>query len=132
MPGMSNYLEAALLNEVLRNTNYTPPAKVYLALYTSDPTDADVGTEVNGNAYARQEITFGAPAQVDDKATCVNSADVVFPIATGAWGNITHVGVRDALTGGNLLVSGQLQYSKDIQLNDQFKILAGGLTINLT
>jgi len=62
MSEMSNYLENALINATLRNTSYTSPATVYLALYTSDPTDADTGTEVTGNAYVRQSITFGAPS----------------------------------------------------------------------
>ena len=53
MSEMSNYLENALVNAVLRNTSYTSPATVYLALYTSDPTDADAGTEVSGTSYAR-------------------------------------------------------------------------------
>lgn len=48
MAEMSNYLENALINATLRNTSYTSPATVYLALYTSDPTDADSGTEVSG------------------------------------------------------------------------------------
>ncbi len=46
MAEMSNYLENALINVTLRATAYTAPTTVYLALYTSDPTDADTGTEV--------------------------------------------------------------------------------------
>jgi hypothetical protein len=53
MAEMSNYLEDALINATLRNTSFTSPAVVYLGLYTSDPTDADTGTEVSGNAYAQ-------------------------------------------------------------------------------
>ena len=41
MAEMSNYLENALINATLRNTSYTTPTTVYVALYTSDPTDAD-------------------------------------------------------------------------------------------
>ena len=45
MAEMSNYLENALINATLRNTGYTSPTTVYLALYTTDPTDADAGDE---------------------------------------------------------------------------------------
>lgn len=61
MAEMSNYLENALLNAVLRNTSYTSPSTVFVALYTSDPTDAGSGTEVSGGSYARKSVTFGSP-----------------------------------------------------------------------
>ena len=56
MAEMSNHLENALINAVLRNTSYTSPTTTYLALYTSDPTDADTGTEITGGSYVRQAI----------------------------------------------------------------------------
>ncbi len=95
MAEMSNYLENALINAVLRNTSYTSPATVYLGLYTTDPTDADTGTEVSGNAYARQSITFGAPSN----GVTTNTAAIEFPQATGSWGTVAYVGIRDASTG---------------------------------
>jgi len=52
MAGKSDYLENKVLDHVLRNTSYTPPATVYLGLFTANPTDAGGGTEVSGNAYA--------------------------------------------------------------------------------
>jgi hypothetical protein len=75
MAEFSNYLENALINAVLRNTTYTSPATVYVSLYTSDPTDADSGTEVSGGSYARTAVTFGAPSN----GVSTNSADVTFP-----------------------------------------------------
>lgn len=122
---MSNYLENALINAVLRNTAFTSPAKVYLALYKSDPTDADTGTEVSGGSYARQEITFTAPSN----GVTSNAADILFPAATSSWGTITHVGIRDALTAGNLLYFGPLTTSKAIASADQFKVLANQLSV---
>ena len=62
MAEFSNYLENALINAVLRNTSYTSPTTVYVSLYTTDPTDADSGTEVSGGLYARTAVTFGAPS----------------------------------------------------------------------
>ena len=127
MAEMSNYLENALVNAVLRNTAYTSPTTVYLALYTSDPTDADSGTEVSGSAYARQAITFGAPSN----GVTTNSAAIEFPQATGSWGTITHVGIRDALTTGNLLFHTPLDASKTIATGDVFRVAIGSLSVTL-
>lgn len=131
MGAMSNHLETALLNMVFRNIAYTRPTTVYVALYTTDPTEADSGTEVAGGAYARQAVTFNAPTQVGTAATISNSADVSFPVATANWGTITHVGVRDATTAGNLLYYGPVTNSRSILTNDQLKFLSGELVLSL-
>lgn len=128
MAEMSNYLENALINATLRNTSYTSPTTTYLALYTSDPTDADTGTEITGGSYVRQPITFGAPSN----GTSTNSAAVEFPQATADWGIISHVAIRDAVTSGNLLFHTALDASKTINNGDVFKITAGNLSVQLS
>lgn len=128
MAEMSNFLETALINAVLRNTSYTSPTTTYLALYTSDPTDADTGTEISGGSYARQAITFGAPSN----GTSTNSAAVEFPQATADWGIISHVAIRDAVTSGNLLFHTALDASKTINNGDVFKITTGNLSVQLS
>ena len=128
MAEFSNYLENALINAVLRNTSYTSPATVYVALYTTDPTDADTGTEVSGNAYARQSVTFSSPSN----GVTSNSAAVEFPQATGSWGTVAYIGLRDASSGGNLLFHTALDASKTIATGDVFRIAAGSLTVTLT
>jgi hypothetical protein len=128
MAEMSNYLENALINATLRNTSYTSPATVYVALYTTDPTDADTGTEISGNGYARQSVTFGAPSN----GASTNSAAVEFPQATGSWGTIAYIGLRDASSGGNLLYHSPLDASKTISTGDVFRISAGNLSVTLS
>jgi hypothetical protein len=128
MAEMSNFLENALINATLRNTSYTSPATVYVALYTTDPTDADTGTEVSGNGYARQSVTFGAPSN----GASVNSGAVEFPQATGSWGTIAYIGLRDASSGGNLLYHSPLDASKTISTGDVFRISAGNLSVTLS
>lgn len=124
---MSNYLENALINGTIRATSYTAPSVVYLALYTSDPTDADVGTECSGGSYARQSITFGAPSN----GASTTTADITFPQATTSLGTVAYIGIRDALTAGNLLYHTPLDTSKVIDVGDIFKIAAGSLTVTL-
>ena len=125
MAEMSNYLENALINVTLRNTSYTTPTTVYLGLYTSDPTDADTGTEVTGNAYVRQSITFGAPSD----GVSTNSAAIEFPQATGSWGTVAYIGIRDASTAGNLLFHTPLDASKTIATGDVFRLAIGSLSV---
>lgn len=127
MSKFSNYLENALVNAVLRNTSYTSPATVYVGLYTTDPTDANTGTEVSGNAYARQSATFGAPSD----GVTTNSAAIEFPQATGSWGTVTHIGILDAPSGGNLLFHAPLTASKTIATGDVFRIASGSLSVTL-
>jgi hypothetical protein len=128
MSEISNYLENALINVTLRNTAYTTPTTVYLALYTSDPTDADTGTEVSGGDYARQSITMGAPSN----GVSTNSAAIEFPQCTVAWGTVAFIGIRDALTTGNLLYHSPLTTSKAIDVGDIFKISVGSLSVQLS
>lgn len=124
---MSDYLETALLNHVCRGIAYSAPTSLYLALYTSAPTDAGGGTEVSGGGYARQPVTFGAPSNGQ-----VTTTDAIeFPVATADWGTIVAIGVFDDETGGNLLFYGNLDASKQIFAGDQLRILAGNLTISL-
>jgi len=126
---ISNWLSAQLLNAALRNTAFTPPATVYLALYTSDPTAADTGQEVSGGGYARQVITFNAPALENGRQTVKSAADVQFPVATANWGLVTHVGLRTAATGGNLLWSAPLPSQRTIESGDNPKFLAGSTLV---
>ena len=127
MAEMSNYLENALINGTLRGTTYTAPTTTFLALYTSDPTDADTGTEVSGGSYARQSITMGAPSN----GASTNSTAIEYPQCTADWGTVAFVGIRDAVTGGNLLYHTALDTSKVIANGDIFKITAGNLSVTL-
>jgi hypothetical protein len=127
MAEFSNYLEDALINATLRNTTFTSPSVVYLGLYTSDPTDANTGTQVSGGSYARQAVTFGAPSN----GVTTNSAAIEFPQATASWGTVTHIGILDALTSGNLLYHTPLDTAKTIDSGDIFKISIGNLSVTL-
>jgi hypothetical protein len=127
MTQISNYLENALINATVRATSNTSPSTVYAALFTSDPTDANTGTEVSGGSYARQSITFGSPSN----GVSSNTADLTFPTCTLTWGTITHFGIYDALTSGNLLYHAPLTTSKTISTGDNFKIATGNLTLTL-
>ena len=128
MSEMSNYLEQALINVTLRGTAFTAPTTIYVALFTSDPTDAGTGTQVSGGSYARTAVTFAAPSD----GISLSNADCTFPQATASWGTVSHIGLFDALTSGNMLYYTPLDVSKTIDTGDIFKILSGSLSVQLS
>lgn len=127
MAGKSDYLENKILDHVLRNTAYTSPTTVYMALYTAAPSDTGGGTEVSGNAYARTAITFSAAAS----GAITSSAVVTFPTPTpSGWGTVTHFGIFDASSAGNLLYWDALTVSKTINSGDEVKFPAGDIDVS--
>lgn len=127
MAGLSDYAENKLLDHVLGKTSFTMPTNVRVALFTAAPSDAGGGTEVSGGSYARQAIVVNSSS---GGATNPN-ADVVFPVATASWGTITHVGIFDATTGGNLLMWAALTTSKTIASGDQLVFPAADLDFSI-
>lgn len=105
MSAFSDYLEGALLDHIFRNTNYTRPANIYVALYTGAPTDAGGGTEVSGGSYARQAVATGASSgwNAPSGGLVDNNAAITFPTATANWGKIVAAALLDASSSGNLL-----------------------------
>lgn len=125
MAALSDYLEAALLNEVLRNVGYTPPATVYLALFTTATTDAGGGTEVTGGSYARQSITFSAASG----GATSNSGAVSFSSMPAV--TVTHAAIMDASTAGNMLFHGPLTASKTVGAGDTLTFAIGDIDVTL-
>lgn len=119
----SYYLDNSFLNAALRQTAYTSPVSVHVALFTVAPTVLGGGTEVVGGAYARQTVTFSAPVNGQSS----NTVDVLFPVATVAWGTIVAFGVYDASSGGNLLYFNALSTPRSIEINDQVRFPSGQL-----
>lgn len=100
MAGKTDYLENRILDHFFNAVASTAPANIYLALFTVTPSDAGGGTEVSGNAYARQSISFGAAAA----GQVANDVVVNFPAASpSAWGTIVAVAIFDASSAGNML-----------------------------
>lgn len=128
----SNYLENALLSHELGHNAYTRPATHYFALYTSAPDDAGGGTEVSGNAYQRKAMpNDGSLWSIPAGGQSRNAVAVQFVEPTGAgWGTITHFGIFDAASGGNLLRHGALTTPKSIPTGSTAFFPVGSLVIS--
>ena len=124
---LTNYLENALLNATVRNTTYTSPATVYLALYSVAPTASTSGTELSGSGYSRQAITFNAPSG----GSVTSNVTVTFGPATGNWSTINATAVVDASTSGNIMYF-TTTASQNILSGSSLVIGSGNVSITLT
>ena len=143
MAGFTNYLEDKIINHLFGDDtgtsgadHYTAPTTWYCGLQTASPSDSAAGTEVAGGAYARQSVAWtlatGGTAQAS------NTASLTFPAATTDWGTVTHAGIYDAVSGGNLVAFETLTKTdfstanpKIVNTGDILKIDAGNLKIQL-
>lgn len=109
----------------------------YIGLLTSSPSDLSTGSTVSevsssGTSYARIQVGSSEQGSFSGTAGSItNDSEFKWADATANWGTITHVGLFDAATDGNLLVYGALQSSVDIETGDIFKIPASGFTIQM-
>ena len=135
----SDYLEQRIVDFVLNSNTefvFTSPANVYIALFTTAPTDAGGGVEVSGVNYTRIDSgAFSAMTDVTDGHTS-NNAEIAFAQAgAGGWGLVTAIGLFDSVDNGgsnNLLYHGSLTADKQVDENDTFKIAIGDLDITLS
>lgn len=121
MAAMTDYTENKVRDLILRATAWTPPAAVYLALFSTATTDAGGGTEAAGGSYARKVVAFGAPATGQGE----NSGTITFTnMPAGTW---THGALFDALTAGNMLLHGALTASVTTSAGDSITFAAGDI-----
>ena len=147
MANMSNYLENKLIDHLFRNTSYTVPATISIALVTTAATDTSVGSslvEVTGGSYGRVTVTpstanwRGTDAQVTAVSagtggTTDNAAAITFTTATADWGTVVGVAITDggATAAGNVLFYGTLTANKVVSNGDTFQFAANQLTVQI-
>ena len=121
MSAMSDYLEGQVRAHVFRTASFTKPSALWIALFTAAPSDSGGGTEVAGGSYARVQrdpldANWTAASATDGKTD--NAAAITFPAPSAGWGVVTHFGIFDASSGGNLLFHGALTVAKTINASD--------------
>lgn len=129
--GASDYLANKILNHLLADSAYTPATHIYIALCTATIDDNDTGSTLTqpGENYGRiQHDGFKIAAA----GASSNSGTIVFAKATGGnWGTITHVGVCDGLTTGNLLLHAALNTVQPVEVGDIAQWAGGTLIITV-
>lgn len=140
MAAMTDYLENKLIDQLLRGQTAPTTADIYIALFTTAPSDSAAGTEPSGNGYARAHVVSAlsawsgtqsagsTTASSGSTGTTSNNSTITFPTPTAGWGTVTHFGVFDAATSGNMLFHGALTISKTINQDDTVAFPAGSLS----
>lgn len=128
MSRMSDYLEVELRKHIFRTGSFTKPTALYVSLHTADPTDTGTGTEVSGGSYARVQrdpldANWSGASSTD--GVTKNVAAITFPAPTANWGSITHFGIWDASSAGNMICSGALGTPKTVNNGDPAPSFAG-------
>lgn len=133
MSAFSDYLENSLIDATLRGGSMTGGA-VYLALFTTDPTDAASGNELTDSAYVRQQCHatvvsdgFTAPSN----GVSSNGKTITFPAIVDAQVTVTHWALFDAQAGGNMLYHASLTNPKTLDPADVLSFPIGSLQITL-
>jgi hypothetical protein len=124
MSYITDYLENAMLNHLLRNTALSSPTTVYVALFTDSIDDTGSATEVTDAGYSRQAVTFGAPSG----GVVANTGAITFT-ATNEY-VAKSMAIMDAATGGNALFARNMT-NKTVDSSDSFTIAIGAITVGL-
>lgn len=129
MSALSDYSEKLLLDWLMTTGAATRPTTWFVALFTAAPSDSGGGTEVSSGGYSRKSVTFNAASSPG--GSTANSGVVTWTAAGASYGTVTHVGIFDASTAGNLLWHGALTASKTVNDGDTIQFAAGNLTLTL-
>lgn len=141
MSAMSDFLENKLIDQLFRGQTAPTTTTLYVGLLTAAPSDTGGGTEVSGGSYARVAVTSSlanwagtqsAGSTVASSGTggaTSNNAAITFPTPGATWGTVTHFGIYDAASGGNLLFYGALTIAKTINQSDTVTFPAASLSI---
>lgn len=140
MSKFSDYLETGIIQATLRGIALPTPSAIFIALFTADPTDANItANELSSAAmpaYTRMNAAGGgaiasgwtAPAN----GVTSNANVITFPANNGAAAvTITHIGIYDALAVGNLLYHAPLVSPKTLQPGDVISFAVGSITITI-
>lgn len=141
MSAMSDYLENKLVDQLFRGQSAPTTTTLYVGLLTAAPSDSGGGTEVSGGSYARVAVTSSlanwAGTQTAGSTTASsgtggqtsNNAAITFPTPAATWGTVTHFGIYDAASAGNLLFWGALTIAKTINQADTVTFPAASLSV---
>lgn len=137
MAGFTDSIERAILDHVLTDPAWTPPATLYIGLSSTTPTEAGSNfTEPSGGSYARVSTTASDWSAASGTAPAVKTttATKIFPAATADWAagaNLTHFGLFDASAAGNLIAWGALTTPKPVLNADVASFGPGGMSLKL-
>lgn len=139
----TDYAENKIVDALIRNQTFGNPATWYIGLMTTACSDSAPGTEVSGNNYSRASLaaslanwagTQSAGSTTASSGTggqTSNNTVITFPTPSGTWGTVTHWGLFDAATSGNMWICAALTTSKTINADDTVSFATAALTVTV-
>jgi hypothetical protein len=129
MGQLTNYTEKKVLDHVLKTASYSPPATVYLGLSTANPLhDGSGWANPTYTGYARKALTFAAAGS----RAIVQTGAVTFDQCTAGSSTVTHWGIWDQLSGGNLMAYGALAVAKGIVAGNTPSVASGQAQVSFS
>jgi len=123
----THFYSTQILN-TFRGISATGHTQLWVGLFISDPTaTGTAGVEVAYPGYQRQELAFTPPATHNGHLTIHNTQDITWPVSDQTLPPITHIGIFNSSTAGNMLLRGALTVPLAINPNQQPSILAGDI-----
>jgi len=128
--GMTSYFETQILNS-LKGVSFTAKSS-FVGLFTTPPNDIAPGTEITDPKYSRiaiSDMEMSTPLPVGGTSVIENTKRVVFPEASMNWPRVTHFGIFNSITGGQMLLYGELSESITVYIGDVLEIPARRLRV---
>lgn len=130
MSDLTGYFGNKILRWVNGTAMPTAPTALYISLYNGNPKTSGVEVSTTIRAAGRVVVTFAALASGVDHLLTSNVA-VDFGDADGN-ASISHYGLHDASSGGNMLASRAITGgAQAILVGQEVKFLSGGITFNI-
>ena len=125
MPMTTSFAQT-VANAAVGNVSFTPAANVYAALYSTVLNASGSGTEISGNGYSRQTVSFNIANGV-----ATSAGNVVFSCTGNDWPQVKSLAILDASTSGNMLFY-QPIVPRNVKVGDSVNFETGKIQITIT
>lgn len=123
----SNYLKEKIIKHFFNIQSFSSPSNIYVGLFVGSPVNS--GVEASYTNYSRMPVTFSAA----NNGSISQSSTIKFPLSGNAQsGTLTHYGLYDAETGGNLMSYGELDPQLNIVKDNMPRILGGSISVSIS
>jgi len=125
------HLRNNLIDFIFRDGSFSIPSALYCGLGRSPGSNnSSLSEPPSGTGYSRIEVA--SFSQTGNGSYAITSPDpMLFSADDGDWGDITHVGLWDSSTGGNLFYALELDDSRKIFDGDGIQFDSGSVVINV-
>jgi len=128
------YSANRILDKNFGASAYSEPSTYYFGLSTTTISISGTGaTEPSGGSYARVSFTNNKTNwSTASNAALTNNTAITFPESTASWGTITHAGIWDASSSGNIWWFDALSPSRAVASSTTVLFAVSSITVQMT